>query len=73
LKKAIMRFLGLVGFYRAYIPDFSKIAAPLTKLLRKNERFLWGTAQQKGFTTLCSALTSETCMALPDMEKEYTI
>jgi hypothetical protein len=72
-KKGIMRFLCLVGFYRAYVPYFSKTAAPLTLLLKKYQKFEWGKAQQTAFSSLCSALTSDTCMALPDMDKEFTI
>ncbi|GJT58066.1 uncharacterized protein Tco_0993120 [Tanacetum coccineum] len=37
----IQSFLGLVGYYRRFIKDFSKIATPLTKLTRKSEVFTW--------------------------------
>jgi hypothetical protein len=72
-RNAIMRFLGLVGFYRAYIVGFSRIASPLSKLLKKDQRFLWGTEQQEAFPSLCSALTADTCMALLDMSNPFTI
>ncbi|XP_022014650.1 uncharacterized mitochondrial protein AtMg00860-like [Helianthus annuus] len=38
----IRSFLGLAGYYRRFIQDVSKIATPLTKLTRKDERFVWG-------------------------------
>jgi hypothetical protein len=37
----IQSFLGLVGYYRRFIQDFSKIAKPMTKLLEKNKDFEW--------------------------------
>ena len=42
----IREFLGLVGYYRRFIPEFTEIAEPLYKLLRKSEEFRWGTQQQ---------------------------
>ena len=37
----VRRFLGLAGYYRKFIEGFSKIALPLTKLTRKNQKFEW--------------------------------
>ena len=37
----VRSFLGLVGYYRLFIKGFSKIAAPLNKLLEKNKPFIW--------------------------------
>ena len=37
----IKSFLGLVGYYRRFIKDFSLIAAPMTKLMRKDVKFIW--------------------------------
>ena len=37
----IRSFLGLAGYYRKFVDGFSKIAAPLTRLTRKEEPFLW--------------------------------
>lgn len=71
--KHIQRFLGFIGFYRAYIKDFSKIASPLTWLLRDNVPWHWGERQQRAFKELCAALTADTCLALPDMGKPFTI
>ena len=37
----VRSFLGLAGYYRRFIPDFSKIAKPMTKLLQKDVKFVW--------------------------------
>jgi hypothetical protein len=72
-KKGVQRYLGMIGFYRAYIKNFSKMAAPITKLLRDGERFGWSTDQERAFRQLNEALTADTCLALPDMDKEFVI
>ncbi|KAD6454562.1 hypothetical protein E3N88_09268 [Mikania micrantha] len=38
----IKSFLGLAGYYRRFIQDFARIASPLTKLTRKDVKFVWG-------------------------------
>jgi hypothetical protein len=37
----VRSFLGLAGYYSRFIEGFSKIAKPLTELLKKNQRFIW--------------------------------
>ena len=48
----IRSFLGLVGYYRRFIRDFSKIVVPLTRLTRKGVVFSWGPKQQASLETL---------------------
>ena len=50
--------LGLVGYYRRFIPDFSKIAKPMTRLLHKDEKFVWTPECEAAFHTLRSLLTT---------------
>ncbi len=51
-------FLGLAGYYRAFIRNFSKIAFPLNQLLRKGSTFHWDAPQQKSFEELKHVLTT---------------
>ena len=37
----ICSFLGLVGYYRRFIEEFSQLAAPMTRLTRKEVKFKW--------------------------------
>ena len=50
--KAIQRFVGLANYYRRFIPNFSRIAEPLTRLTRKDRVFEWNIEQQTAFDTL---------------------
>ena len=54
--KEIEGFLGLAGYYRRFIPKFSEVAEPLTKLLRKAFTFQRGRPQEiaRGSETLCA-------------------
>ena len=48
----IRSFLGLAGYYRRFIEGFSKIAKPMTELLKKDKKFEWTTDCEKSFTEL---------------------
>ena len=53
----IRSFLGLARYYHQFVEGFSKIAAPLTRLTRKEEPFLWSEACQQSFDELKGRLT----------------
>ena len=48
-RRQLRGFLGMVGFARQFLPNFAKLARPLTKLLSKDKAFKWGEEQQKAF------------------------
>jgi hypothetical protein len=60
----IRRFLGLAG--SRFIPDFSRIANPMTELLKKGLKFMWSEACEKAFHTLRQHLTSAPVLVQPD-------
>ncbi|KAJ8031164.1 hypothetical protein HOLleu_27809 [Holothuria leucospilota] len=72
-KRQLMRFLGMAGYYRRFCPNFSDIAAPLTKLLKKNEKFDWTDDCQAAFELLKKALMSSPVLIAPDFEKQFKL
>ena len=69
----IRSFLGLVGYYRRFVKDFSKIASALTNLLKKTAKFKWIEKCEKAFHELRQHLTIAPILTLPVEGKEYTI
>jgi len=64
-------FLGLVGYYRQYIPNFTRIAQPLNRLTAKGVRWQWTRAEQQAFDHLKDCLVEAPILAYPDPAKEY--
>ncbi|KAJ0502741.1 putative nucleotidyltransferase, Ribonuclease H [Helianthus annuus] len=62
----VRSFLGLAGYYRRLIQDFSKIASPLMKLTRKEVKFIWGKEQEDAFKVLKEKLTQAPISVLPE-------
>ena len=69
----IRSFLGLAGYYRRFIQDFSKIATPLTRLTRKGETFVWGEEQKSVFETLRRKLCETPVLTLPKGIEDMTV
>jgi len=60
----VRRFLGLAGYFRRFIVNYAKLAAPLTTLTGKNAVFTWEPEQQKSFDELKRTLCSEPVVAM---------
>lgn len=71
--KDIKAFLGLTGYYRRFIPNFSKLTKPLTSLLKKDVTFIWGEPQQKAFEECKHILTNPPILQYPDFSKEFVL
>ena len=69
---ALRRFLGMVGFYAQFIPDFSRRAAPL-HALKKGAPFRWDDECQSAFDTLKQALCEAPVLQLPDFAKDFVL
>jgi hypothetical protein len=69
----IHSFLRLAGYYRRFIPNFSKITKPMTKLLEKDAKFKWSLHCEEAFLTLKKLLTTAHVLAQPDIEKPVDV
>jgi hypothetical protein len=73
LAMQIRSFLRLAGYYRRFIPNFSKITKPMTKLLEKEAKFNWSLQCEEAFLTLKKLLTTAPVLAQPDIEKPFDV
>jgi transposase InsO family protein len=81
--KEVKGFLGLTNYYRKFVPDYSKIAVPLTEMTKKPKdaktnqsqtiKFAWGVEQQKAFEELKARLISAPVLAHPDPSRQYIL
>src|SRR5690606_38791375 len=55
----IQVFLGFANFYRRFIQNYSKIVSPITKLLKKEEKWKWNEEAEMAFQILKSMFTSD--------------
>ncbi|GKB69446.1 putative nucleotidyltransferase, ribonuclease H [Tanacetum coccineum] len=69
----IHSFLGLAGYYRRFIENFSKIAKSLTILTQKSKTFDWGEEQERAFQTLKDKLCNVPVLALPDGLEDFVV
>jgi hypothetical protein len=69
----IRSFLGLAGYYRKFIQDFSRIATPLTQLTKKGVPFVWSAQCQEAFLLLKQKLTSAPVLAIPSNDRCFVV
>ena len=69
--KQLRSFLGLISWYRRFIPNFSNFSAPLTQLLKKNQRWDWSEEAQKAFEEFKSCLVKAPILSCPDFSKPF--
>lgn len=66
----VRQFLGLVGHFRKFVPQFSQKSRPLTQLLRKDMTWTWSTSEQKSFDMLRKSLTQSPILNIYDPNSE---
>ncbi|KAL0553440.1 hypothetical protein IC582_007335 [Cucumis melo] len=69
----VRSFLGLAGYYRRFVENFSRIATPLTQLTRKGAPFVWSKACEDSFQTLKQKLVTAPVLTVPDGSGNFVI
>nr|XP_034301896.1 uncharacterized protein LOC117681450 isoform X2 [Crassostrea gigas] len=74
-KKQVRAFLGLAGFYRKFIPNFSAIAIPLSDLTKKGQpnKVIWTESQQRAFDALKHMLSERPILKLPEFNETFIL
>jgi hypothetical protein len=69
----VRSFLGMAGYYRRFIENFSRIAKPMTELLKNNTKLEWSEACERSFQELKRRLTTALVLTLPDIKKDFVV
>jgi hypothetical protein len=69
----VRSFLRLASYYRWFIPNFSKIAKPITELFKKGNKYIWSDACDEAFKNLKKLLTTSPVLAQPDTDKPFDV
>lgn len=74
-KKQVRSFLGLVGYYRKFIPHFSTVAAVLSDMTRKGapSKVSWSPAAETAFKSLIDSLCKKPILCLPDLNTDFIL
>lgn len=71
--KDVKTFLGMMSYYRKFIPNLSNLAEPINRLLKKGQKFVWSVTCQQSFDELKSLLMSSPILQYPDFTKKFVI
>ena len=71
--KEVKQFLGLIGYYRKFVPCFAALSQPLSKLTCKDKVFEWTKECEKAFATLKEKLCAQPILQYADTTKGYTL
>ncbi|KAL0540140.1 hypothetical protein IC582_024370 [Cucumis melo] len=69
----VRSFLGLAGYYRRFVENFSRIATPVTQMTRKGAPFVWSKACQDSFQNLKQKLVTAPVLTVPDGSGSFVI
>lgn len=71
--KHLRTFLQTCSWFRKFIPNFSKVAEPLTRLTRKNQVWIWGSEQYQAFNELKRLLTTAPILVQADFSRPFIL
>ena len=69
----VHHILGLLGYYRSFIPAFANITLPITSLLKKNKPFIWPYKCQQALEYLKEIFCNKPLLQFPDPNKPYIL
>jgi hypothetical protein len=69
----VWSFLGLTGYYRRFIPNFSKITKPFTELLKKGNKYVWSKNYDEAFQSLKKLITTSSVLTQLDITKPFYV
>lgn len=72
-KRQLRQFLGLCGWLREFVPNFSHLIIPLTTLLSNKQNFKWGPSQEQAFQAIKTALSQPLSLHRPDMKFPFVL
>ncbi|GFS18655.1 retrovirus-related Pol polyprotein from transposon 297 [Elysia marginata] len=74
-KKQVQSLMGLLNYYRSFIPNFSTVTAPLTDLLRKNspDKVKWSETCQEAVETVSHILSFEPILIILDINVPFVV
>ena len=71
--KSVRQFLGFVGYYRRFIPNFADVAPPLVTLTGKDVPFVWDAGCSTAFSVLRASLMHAPILAFPTETGQYIL
>ena len=71
--KQLIRFLGMAGYYRRFIPHLARLELPLRKLIMNPDKFEWGAEEEKAFETIKERLISAPVLKHIDFTKTFIL
>ncbi|KAM8702411.1 hypothetical protein ACLKA7_007742 [Drosophila subpalustris] len=71
--KELRRCLGIASWYRRFVPNFTSIVQPISKLLRKGQKWTWDASQERAFQELKTRLTEAPVLACPNFNERFSL
>ena len=65
--------MGLANYYRRFVKNFAKVALPMNRLTRKDEKWRWGEEQERAFKQLKEVFMTRPVLATPELDKEFRV
>ena len=72
-RKELKGFLGLAGFYRAFVPKFAQLSQPLNHLTSDKVPFVWSDACETAFNSLKQQLASKPVSCFPQLDQPFIV